>query len=216
MSRKRSTTGYELTGGTGDVNPQLFKFNPLANPVQYNPGAAAGQFYELSQSITTPLNGYQSTSQSGRATVMELLKVFIEVIALFDAAAGTQTVFTEFGALLTGPAPNNVAQAATDGFVAPRALAAWNSIRAVGEGTSESNTPPGEAMHVYDMTDGAGHGVLIASPQLSLVERVNLRGGSNFIPAGNLAIHVAFLYRFKDVPLQEYLGILQSQQVGGI
>lgn len=55
-----------------------------------------------------------------------------------------------------------------------------------------------------DLTDGAGHGVLIATDQMFL--GVNTVG---FVAAGGAVVKL--LYRFKEIKLAEYIGIVQSQ-----
>lgn len=61
-----------------------------------------------------------------------------------------------------------------------------------------------ESPFVNDLTDGAGHGILIATDQLFLQIASN---------STTIANEVAFkiLYRWKNVPLSEYIGIVQSQ-----
>lgn len=58
---------------------------------------------------------------------------------------------------------------------------------------------------VRDFTDGAGHGVIVATDQLFY-----------FFDTVGFGAPVAFWmriwYRFKEVTLEEYIGIVQSQQ----
>ena len=62
------------------------------------------------------------------------------------------------------------------------------------------------------MTDGAGHGVLIAT------DNVYFSLLYNAIPTDGIAVQFTIgggcdlLYRFKEVGLKEYIGIVQSQQ----
>lgn len=70
---------------------------------------------------------------------------------------------------------------------------------------------------IHDLTDGAGHGILIATDNIylnALVAYVDAdtsaayAGAPSFIFA---ASNCELIYRFKAVTLQEYIGIVQSQ-----
>lgn len=66
----------------------------------------------------------------------------------------------------------------------------------------------------HDLTDGAGHGVLVATDNIWL----SILATAATADAGeNAVLNVAssncdLFYRFKEVTLQEYIGIVQSQQ----
>lgn len=69
-----------------------------------------------------------------------------------------------------------------------------------------------ESPNVHDLTDGAGHGVLIATDNIYLsmtLLSASIDGGSY---TSNGQARADLLYRFKDVTLTEYIGIVQSQQ----
>lgn len=55
-----------------------------------------------------------------------------------------------------------------------------------------------------DLTDGAGHGYLVATDSIFARLSSTLTGLTN-------TADVRLLYRFKEVPLAEYIGIVQSQ-----
>lgn len=59
--------------------------------------------------------------------------------------------------------------------------------------------------YCYDCTDGAGHGVLVATDNIYITMNTNGWQG-----AANADFKI--LYRFKEVSLVEYIGIVQSQQ----
>ena len=59
-----------------------------------------------------------------------------------------------------------------------------------------------------DLTDGAGHGILVATDSIFLTGYVP----SNWYTNGTNTVFVKLLYRWKDVSLAEYIGIVQSQQ----
>ena len=61
---------------------------------------------------------------------------------------------------------------------------------------------------IRDITDGAGHGVLVATDSIYI---------TGYVPAswylnGTNTVFAKLLYRWKDVSLAEYIGIVQSQQ----
>jgi hypothetical protein len=56
-----------------------------------------------------------------------------------------------------------------------------------------------------DLTDGAGHGVLVATDSIFI-------GAATTSYAGAATFYARVFYRFKEVTLQEYIGIVQSQQ----
>lgn len=59
----------------------------------------------------------------------------------------------------------------------------------------------------FDLTDGAGHGILVA------VDKFYAQIHSTYVAWGGTGgIDFKFLYRFKKVSLAEYVGIVQSQQ----
>jgi hypothetical protein len=71
-----------------------------------------------------------------------------------------------------------------------------------------------EAIDIHDLTDGAGHGILVATDNIWLTGQliVAAPGGISVIASG--VVFCDIFYRFKKVTLQEYIGIVQSQQSG--
>ena len=77
---------------------------------------------------------------------------------------------------------------------------ATNAFSAGGSGTIAQEFEP----FILDLTDGAGHGFLVASDNIYLqVSSI----ASGIVNSANVKI----LYRWKDVSVQEYVGIVQSQ-----
>lgn len=66
----------------------------------------------------------------------------------------------------------------------------------------------------HDLTDGAGHGLLVATDNIWLTcyaTAATADAGENAVL--NVAtVNADLIYRFKEVSLQEYIGIVQSQQ----
>lgn len=70
-----------------------------------------------------------------------------------------------------------------------------------------------ESVDVHDVTDGAGHGILVATDNIFVA--CNFTVASVFSTTADTASGAAscnILYRFKEVALAEYIGIVQSQQ----
>lgn len=57
----------------------------------------------------------------------------------------------------------------------------------------------------HDLTDGAGHGILIATDQIFVQMKSQATGTAN-------SAYIKLCYRWKNVGLSEYIGIVQSQQ----
>jgi hypothetical protein len=131
-------------------------------------------------------------------TVMEVLRVYFDlpeadvnfgaagslVVASAQLSTRSQTAFSS----------------AFPGVFAYSTKTLRGAFTAAGTYAVESKEP-----FVYELTDGAGHGVLIATD--------NIYFGcitAAFAAAGTFAGKV--LYRMKNVTLAEYIGIVQSQQ----
>lgn len=97
------------------------------------------------------------------------------------------------------------------------------SVSFTPSGTLTSTTSPfiavlfsfsddGDGVDYHDLTDGAGHGVLIATDNIyfTLYSTCSATGTATTSVQANATL--ALLYRFKRVNLQEYIGIVQSQQ----
>jgi len=184
MKRAR---GESLTGGTGDVNPQWMTLSLLT--LTANNQATTQQ---------TQLPVTRTQGARGKATIIEILKVqfFANSINNTPAAGGdlrqfTVTLSTAAQASAAPSIPNTIAYTNTQFF---GAFSAGQSFYAV------TNYPIQQ-----DLTDGAGHGVLVATDSIYL-------NGVTFGYAAQGVFGCRILYRFKDVSLTEYIGIVQSQQ----
>lgn len=188
MKRSRSST---LTGGSGDVNPQLYS-SPILTLGDPN------EFDEIS--FPTPVSRLNNRSAGTKATVMEVLKIWCN---LSNPDADISTSFGRLNSQLQvstssmngiGVAPQN-----------PKVIAFFSRTylgKAAGGGTWVAvNDSPMEK----DLTDGNGHGILVATDSLFISADT-----AGFTAVG--AFNIKILYRFKDVGIQEYIGIVQSQQ----
>ena len=178
-----------LTGGTGDVNPQQFTIQVTQLVAdQWNFAA-----------IPNPVPRYPGSTQ--RAVVMEILRVNWFNASGISAAASS----TVFAALATreiaavGSAPTALAifsNPSVFSFYNARTFfqtAAGFQIGAVNE-------------QVDELTDGAGHGHLVATDNIF----IGIGSTSTLIVNGPIACKIT--YRMKEIGLAEYVGIVQSQQ----
>ena len=185
---KRRRVSNDLTGGTGDVNPQLFS-GKIATAVADTP---------ITSAYITPISRLPKTG--ARATVMEILKVFVWFRYTPAIANVAETYVTEL--LNFGTKDHGVTWAETS---EPSTFAAAQLVLSgafTAGGTYRVNY---QQPIVLDLTDNVGHGVLVATDYIYV----------QFDTDGALAVQTAYfkiLYRFKNVPLTEYIGIVQSQQ----
>lgn len=179
--RRRDT----LTGGTNDVNPQFMNLSVTQS--------AADTFTQTTTQI--PI---QRLATMGRAQVMEVLKIYFQCTDISAATAPNvlkaiiiQLTTKSFAAAV------NLNEPTCFGFY-NKAIA--NAFTAAGTGILSSEVEP----YVMDLTDGAGHGFLVASDNIYLGCFSSNTGNAN-------AVQIKILYRWKDVSVQEYVGIVQSQ-----
>lgn len=187
MKRQRGGGESTLTGGTGDVSPQWMSFS-------------ATQSAADTTTTTTQAIPVQRMPLGGRAQVLELLKVQVKrPDPVSIAAAGESADFyrlflstSSFGTTATN-------------FAEPRVFAA-DEMQLLGAFTAGGTYGAYNALiGEYDVTDGAGHGVLIATDNI-YAQTVSAGTGSANV------WRIKLLYRWKNVSLQEYIGIVQSQQ----
>jgi len=175
----------QLTGGSGDVNPQYFIFTVTQTGADANTKQA--------QQLPIP----RLPTREGKNLVMEVLEVEYFLGTPTTPAAGNTATFV--AAVSTNP--NLLAtglQIAQD----PRTQSFWaNAVSTItAEGVIDQ-----EVQHEDDLTDRAGHGVLIATDQLYFqVASTNTAQPNTVV--------FRLLYRMKEVSLVEYIGIVQSQQ----
>lgn len=182
------STSRQLTGGTNDVSPQLMHFT----------GAQSGADASTTTSVAIPV---QRLPSGTRAQVMEVLKVYF-MFPLFPAiasAAETQDTMTAFLSTVSFGTTLTV-------FSEPRVFAAYykenkGAFTAAGTYMGPQPLEP----FTLDLTDGAGHGILIATDNIFVQMNSTATGASN-------TVRVKILYRWKNISLAEYVGIVQSQQ----
>ena len=190
MAKRRRTNG-SLTGGTHDINPQILTItweqvaaDSTQNTTVNNP-VAKGLF-----------------AQRNNATLMEILKVTIyapNYPSPFTVGYGPQ-----FRRCLLSVSP--LTTAVYDASHQHVLVLFEDTI--AGAFTAGGSYGFGPVCNVYtqDLTDGVGHGILVGADQLHFQSRLYP------VWEADARWTVKILYRFKNVGLPEYIGIVQSQQ----
>ena len=219
MPAKR--TYGSLTGGTGDVNPQTYVLSMPSNVVStlIDPGPAQHAVRgfplpvpkfsaSLNKSVVVELLGVQWEMDS--PTVPNISGVINSVMYSVSSAAyptgsgGTWASFVGNSSALS-------LFRKSIGFVS-----------FPGSGTT-NETPPvlssfeGGGAQIYDfnlseyddLTDEAGHGLLVATDNIYLNVWLDSTGAQVI---NNPAVVAILHYRLKEIGLQEYIGLVQSQQ----
>lgn len=189
MKRAR---GESLTGGTGDVNPQIY------NVTVRQPGV------DLSNITAFPVPVYRFPLKRERAMVMEVLRVqwIIENIV---TAAGQNSLIglisTSVPAGLASTTPSSEAEQ----FTALTGPTVIDAISLDGLFATAAGFAITSRIIDHDKTDSAGHGILIATDQIYVAIGSTATGTINGLCA-------KITYRWKEVGLAEYIGIVQAQQ----
>jgi len=185
MSKRTRTAS-----GTGDVNPQY---------LTYNTGTATGVDVYTVNRVNLPVARIGGSKT--KAVVMEMLAVdwYTNLADQGDGASSHWAYFTTN----TTRADGNTSTLASSQADASDALTLAMAFRTRGfatQGGWQGNQP-----HHIDLTDQEGNGVLVATDQIFIVA-----GAVSNTVAGEATAKV--LYRLKEVGIQEYVGIVQSQQ----
>ena len=178
----------ELTGGSGDVNPQWVGFSAVQG--------ANDQFTETSFDL--PVNPTMG-GRANKAIVVEILRV--QFIWALDATQSPSTPQRWSAHLQAGAGEGSILlseiQTSTSTIIVDQAL----TIQA-GAGSTVAFR---DASTLYDLTDGAGHGVIVAAKNDTV-------GISTFNTAVSNRVTVRILYRYKEVGLTEFITLAQFQQ----
>lgn len=195
---KRGRTSDRLTGGTGDVNPQIMTSQQLEVPI-----VAAISNAELD--IVLPVNRFATTR--GKSIIIEILKIFWDLdtptgtVPLDGSTSQIGRAFLSTSRFMTSN--NSALNHAHPSIFASKS---WNlRIHQAATDTAWAGmfTDPLET----DMTDGAGHGFLVATDRIWLTGQTYNQNNN----AVSWHATVKILYRFKEVGLEEYIGIVQGQ-----
>lgn len=191
--------GDSLTGGTGDVNPQFFRFF-CTQPVSDN--NAIQPF---------PLPVQRLEKKDGQAMVMEVLKVQWDLPTLFSGAGSTTFLS---GYLTTKdpqlPAATALTPAQEANFRNQGIVIDYKNRQILTSVTGTPSTMVIEEPPWNDLTDGDGHGILVATDNIFVICISQL---STTTPTSvPNTVTGKIMYRWKNVSVQEYIGIVQSQQ----
>lgn len=186
MSKKRA--GESLTGGTGDVNPQYL------HGLVTQSGADA----TTTSQFALPIQKVQSGGK--QATIIELLKVFVDfpTPSALGAAQQQQSMELNFSTISFG---TTQIQWSEPNCFAKASRIQGGAFTATGSMLAYDDAGP----YCLDLTDGAGHGILIATDNIFAQAFSTGSGNTN-------TMRFKLLYRFKKVGLLEYIGIVQAQQ----
>lgn len=192
---KRSASS--LTGGSGDVNPQWMCLQVTQTSA------------DALTTVSIPLPVQRLAQKSGKSMVMEILKIFWDIPAYTVAPAQGIIIWVALSTKspLLPVTPTQVQLNAVQ--ASGTTIDYVNRLQACHSAAAGSFYNVDEPV-VRDLTDGAGHGVLIGADNLFLTLSTVI-SGSTATGANNHAT-CRVLYRWKDVSLQEYIGIVQSQQ----
>lgn len=173
-----------LTGGTGDVNPQWYKMN-----------------LQESANDTTTIQSFQlpvtRIPQSKKVTIMEILKIAWFHSGINNTGSSANRSIT---AILTTANPGGQIPVITDGSI----VSQYGILDRVLFTTSGAYDAVETQPYIQDLTDSAGHGFLVATDQLWLT--VTSSG-----TAATVSVACWLYYRFKNVGIEEYVGIVQGQ-----
>jgi len=217
--------GDTLTGGTKDVNPQLYRLTVATIAPAGAPFTSAAPVPSVTATFPLPINRLQQ--KAGKAIVVEILQARWDPIitSVFEPGMPAQQAFVT-STLSTAPQDNALSALATTidyidavRFIQPSQELAIGlppvpfALPMVISGYNNFTHPV-----YHDLTDGAGHGVLVATDNIYLnisagLTDLDVAGFTSNVPKSSaFSAQCDLLYRFKEVTLQEYIGIVQSQQ----
>lgn len=174
-----------LTGGSGDVNPQQMVFTVTQT----------GNDVTTIGALQMPIP--RLPTKPGKNLVIELLEV---EYYWHGGVAGAAGVTIDMAASVT---TNPVVPANELELVQDVRKLSWIAQRTVD--VTATGIVDIENRYTDDLTDRAGHGFLVATDRLYFNVFSTNTGQAN-------TIVFSLMYRFKEVALVEYIGIVQSQQ----
>lgn len=176
-----------LTGGTGDVNPQWLSV--AVNQITVN----------VIQTLEVPIPFLRSSTPRGKSWVMEILKIYVREGGPEAAVAAGENIDLQTWAITFRPevVVRRLGNPITLLSGGRQTIHAFTALGTYYEGT--------DLLKQYDLNDGAGHGVLVGADSLFFSMNTSGRVNPSFVD-------FKVLYRFKAVNIQEYIGIVTSQQ----
>lgn len=184
----KRTRGSSLTGGTGDFNPQIYTITTLQSTADT----------EVTNGFPTPIPRF-GTGGSTTSPVMEILKVYFILDDITAQSAQTAVIAALSTASLANIDPGGTG---LPYLFDPRSFAFFSldGIFSTAAGFALTSR-----IFEFNLTDGSGRGLLVATDNIFLNIFSTATGRQN-------AVTAKILYRLKNITLQEYVGIVQSQQ----
>lgn len=179
-----------LTGGTNDVNPQWMSIKLVAPTTT---AVAEKNAWPI------PINRMISLRS---AQVLEILKV--ELTSVFGTDADTAGAASQVVTLGSNPlhAPTGAITLAQ--ATKPSDAGVICQFRRVTDMATYVGVREHRSPEVLDLTDGAGHGVLVGADNL-YTENLQIVGATT---GALYETYLRILYRFKNVSMAEYVGIV--------
>lgn len=192
MAKRARQSGGSVTGGTGDIKPQILT---LSSGV----ATLVSDYVVRQNSLPVPRFGSSKT----KATIMEILSVdwYLNLEDIQDAT------HTNFGYLTTNTQRTNQETVTTTTMREDAENSRTFAMAVIHRGFVTSGMSIIAFPISIDMTDSNGNGLLIATDQLFVVGgNINGTVGGSYI--------AKIKYRLVMVGITEYVGIVQSQQAG--
>jgi len=190
MKRAR-TSGGSVTGGTGDVKPQILT---LTTGI----AGAADDYVTAQLALPVPRFGGMKT----KATIFELLRVdwYLSPENLGDATANQQWAFLSTVSTRASGDTSTLTEMVND-ILDPRTFGLVSMSMLISTNGGNVQQFPIQV----DLTDNNGNGILVATDKLVIT-------GGSVSPASAGSYLCKVLYRLVNVGITEYVGIVQSQQ----
>ena len=190
MTKRRRMSYNTLTGGTMDVNPQLYTAT-LEVTTADEPRTGV---------IMLPLSRVGPTTQN-KSIVIELLKVYCAISGfanIDDPAEIRKEVSCCLSTIDHGITIAGLHHSDVFCYFERHLHGAFTAAGSYGTLLGQN------AVMCYDLTDGAGHGFLIAQDKIYMQVR------SRLLTPEKAFGTVKLYYRFKKIPLIEFIGIIGS------
>jgi len=192
----------DLTGGSGDVNPKWLK------------AFVATSTNDVAIQLLVPLPVQRLNKENKKSLVLEIFKIRYNMSVGYSSGIVT-AVYVSYCVVTTkdfglNGAPKSNIQATT----VQQALQTGPVIDYIERTTiiygSSTGAFKDDDPTTHELTDEAGHGVLVATDQVYITLIPSVAGSSAVGTQWNAGVDI--LYRWKEVTLEEYVGIVQSQQ----
>lgn len=208
MSKRRKTTTRvprdSLTGGTRDVNPQMYKIGGIFQNAGTSGTTANGLSWLY---FLLPSNPFAK----GDPVIMEWLRIEWEItppVVPINTTPDTPLVNRQASVVLVLTVSQFQTGVTSLNPLDPGAISRRTVINSYVNGASAMKTQQFNSNYEVDCTDGAGHGFLVAGNQIAVACQFSgCNGGSQCQATAWIT------YRFKQVNLEEYIGLVEGQQI---